>query len=215
MYLIGHLRAIGQSARIHAAIVLVLALGGMSYPALAHHPMGGATPSNWLEGLLSGIGHPVIGLDHLVFLIGLAALSAARPRPLVVGGAFIALSLLGVMVHDKVPFAVPVESLIALSVVLLGAVLARQWCGRRIAAGIAGAGFLHGLAFGEAIAGAEVAPMVSYLSGLGVSQMLLYGASVFAVQQLTAVRGGSMDIVYRVAGCLILAIGLAMAGLTA
>jgi len=215
MYLTGYLRAIGQSARVVAAAVVVMALGGMPYPALAHHPMGGAMPSNWLEGLLSGIGHPVIGLDHLVFLIGLAALSAARPRPLVVGGTFIALSLLGVMVHDKVPVAVPIESLIALSVVLLGAVLAGQWRGRRIAASIAGAGLLDGLAFGEAITGAEATPMLSYLFGLGVSQMLLYGASVFAVQQLMAVRGGSMDVVYRVAGCLILAIGLAMAGLTA
>jgi hypothetical protein len=30
-------------------------------PASAHHVMGGRTPSTFLEGLLSGLAHPVIG----------------------------------------------------------------------------------------------------------------------------------------------------------
>jgi urease accessory protein len=38
--------------------------------ASAHHMMGGRTPSTFMEGLLSGVGHPVIGPDHLAFLVG-------------------------------------------------------------------------------------------------------------------------------------------------
>ncbi|PKO63289.1 MAG: urease accessory protein UreJ, partial [Betaproteobacteria bacterium HGW-Betaproteobacteria-17] len=38
-----------------------------STSALAHHPMGGMTPQTLSQGLLSGLGHPVIGLDHLAF----------------------------------------------------------------------------------------------------------------------------------------------------
>jgi len=34
-------------------------------PAFALHAMAGATPTSFSEGLLSGLGHPVIGLDHL------------------------------------------------------------------------------------------------------------------------------------------------------
>ena len=48
---------------------LTLALSAL--PAFAHHPMGGATPSTMSEGLLSGIGHPIIGLDHLAFVVAM------------------------------------------------------------------------------------------------------------------------------------------------
>ena len=46
----------------------------VSLPAVAHHPMGGATPITLLEGLLSGFGHPIIGFDHLLFIfaVGIA-----------------------------------------------------------------------------------------------------------------------------------------------
>src|SRR5438046_3318700 len=40
-------------------------------PALAwaHHFMGNALPGTFAEGLLSGLGHPVIGLDHAAFIV--------------------------------------------------------------------------------------------------------------------------------------------------
>ena len=41
-------------------------------PAWAHHVMGGRLPSTFLEGLLSGLGHPVLGPEHLRFLIAVA-----------------------------------------------------------------------------------------------------------------------------------------------
>ncbi|MGD1951584.1 MAG: HupE/UreJ family protein [Leptolyngbyaceae cyanobacterium] len=53
-------------------------------PALAHHPMGGKTPSSFIEGFLSGVGHPVIGLDHLIFVIASGLLAAAMGRTLMV-----------------------------------------------------------------------------------------------------------------------------------
>ncbi len=42
--------------------------------------MGGATPSTLMEGFLSGVGHPVIGLDHLAFIVavGIAAAFTAQ-----------------------------------------------------------------------------------------------------------------------------------------
>src|SRR5262245_66464475 len=54
-------------------------------PASADHVMGGRTPSTFLEGLLSGLAHPVIGPEHLGFLIvggvaiGAFGLSRALP----------------------------------------------------------------------------------------------------------------------------------------
>src|ERR1700721_4016896 len=53
-------------------------------PASAHHAMGGP-PSTAIEGFLSGLGHPVIGADHLALLlavgviVGVARLSVLLP----------------------------------------------------------------------------------------------------------------------------------------
>ena len=59
-----------------AAGALLLA----STPALAHHPLGGLPMETISHGLLSGIGHPVLGFDHLFFiaLVGVAALYTGR-----------------------------------------------------------------------------------------------------------------------------------------
>ena len=45
-------------------------------PAMAHHPLGGLPMETLSHGLLSGIGHPVLGFDHLFFvaIFGIAAL---------------------------------------------------------------------------------------------------------------------------------------------
>jgi len=42
--------------------------------------MGGKTPSTFADGILSGLGHPIIGPDHLAFLIALVlAIVLLRP----------------------------------------------------------------------------------------------------------------------------------------
>jgi urease accessory protein len=45
--------------------LLALTLAGLvaATPALAHHAMDGQTPSTFVQGLLSGLGHPVIVLS--------------------------------------------------------------------------------------------------------------------------------------------------------
>ena len=58
----------------------------LSSPAFAHHAMGGRLPSTFFEELLSGLAHPVIGLDHLSALIAIGLLSAG----LVHGGVWLA-----------------------------------------------------------------------------------------------------------------------------
>ncbi len=63
------------------------ARGGRCRP-YAHHVMGGRMPATFAEGLLSGLGHPVIGIDHLAFIVavglavGVAGLSLAMPAAL-------------------------------------------------------------------------------------------------------------------------------------
>ena len=139
-------------------------------PAFAHHPMGGATPATFADGLLSGVGHPVIGLDHLAALIGVGLLAARF------GGwgvfalpwAWLAAMGVGVGAHlagVELPFA---EVCVALGVIAVGLAAALR---PMLSLGPAGllfalVGFAHGYALGEAVAGAEATPVVAYLIGL-------------------------------------------------
>src|SRR3989304_1299413 len=94
-------------------------------PASAHHVMGGRLPSTFGEGLLSGLGHPVIGLDHLAFLlavgiaVGVGGLSLALPV------VFVAASAIGVALHVNGVDIPGAELIVAASVILAGFLLAR------------------------------------------------------------------------------------------
>jgi urease accessory protein len=152
-------------------LALILALAPL--PALAHHPMGGEVPSTLWQGFASGIGHPVIGLDHLAFLLAagvLAATLGARRGTMAVL-AFVLGGFGGSLAHIAGTGFGPVEAMVAGSVVAVG--LALLWRGLPAAlvpAGFALAGLAHGHAFAEAIIGAEAAPLVAYLVALALVQ---------------------------------------------
>ena len=62
-----------SNAKVAAAGAGVVALSGS--PALAHHVMGGVTPETLWQGLLSGLAHPIIGVDHFAFILGVGLMS--------------------------------------------------------------------------------------------------------------------------------------------
>ena len=103
-------------------LITVLALAS---PALAHHPFGGATPQSGWTGLLSGLGHPVMGPDHLVFLLVVGLLSALLAHPWQITGAFLLAALAGGGGHLLALDLAAPEFTISLSVLLLGALVAR------------------------------------------------------------------------------------------
>ena len=151
-------------------IAALLAAGVSS--AHAHHAMDYAMPATALEGLLSGLGHPVIGIDHLLFIAGAGVLAARMRRghllPLVFVVASVAVAgmrYLGVDVGLD-------ELWIAGSLVVLGAIMlaARGPAGGVVAGLFLATGALHGYALAEAIVGAERTPLVAYLVGLTLIQ---------------------------------------------
>lgn len=148
-------------------------------PAWAHHPLGGQPMETFDHGLLSGVGHPILGFDHLFFVlaVGLAARLAgvARLGPL----AYIAAMLVGCAAqYSGFEFALR-EPMIALSLLVVGGVLAvgRAPSPTTLIALFAGFGLFHGAAFASSIAAQEggVSGMVlaGYLIGLGGVQYLL------------------------------------------
>jgi urease accessory protein len=155
-------------------------------PAWAHHPMGGRTPINAWEGFLSGLAHPVIGLDHLAFIIAIGILSAQFIRGWQLPIFFLVTAMLGTGIHlTQVGLPLPGVG-VALSVIALGVILVlRQRLEFVILASLfAIAGLFHGYAYGEAIFGAEMTPLISYLLGFTTIQAAI-AFSVYKVSQFT------------------------------
>jgi len=179
-------------------------------PAWAHHPMGGATPSTLMEGLLSGFGHPIIGVDHLAFILAVGIAAAFTPQRLLSPLAFILATVAGcllIVTGIALPF---VEIAVTASVVLLGALILS---GRRIPAAaylslFAVAGLFHGWAYGEAIVGAETTPLTAYLIGFAAIQYAIALAAGWVVLKLWKATGPEA-VQPRLAGAVAAGVGAA------
>jgi urease accessory protein len=149
-----------------------VALAAVSSSALAHHPMGGMTPTTFTHGLLSGFGHPIIGLDHLAALVAVGLIAARLGMRFSVPAAFVIAMLVGVGVHLGKIDIPAIEPAVSLSVLALGLVLVfTSSVPRGLAmAFIACVGLLHGYALGESIIGAETTPLFAYFLGLATVQ---------------------------------------------
>lgn len=160
----------------------VLALMMMiAQPAWAHHPMGGKLPQTFLQGLLSGFGHPVIGVDHLAAIVGVGILAALAGRSAAVVLAFSISVIAGVGLHLYGIDLPASELFVGLTTLLIGAlvILRQSMSAGRALLLFALAGLVHGYALGESIVGAEASPLVAYLLGLLIMQTAI-GVVVYA-----------------------------------
>lgn len=143
------------------------------------------------QGFLSGVGHPIVGIDHAAFIIAAGFLLALIPHGVFAVAALIAGSLAGAAVHLAGVALPGGEAGVALSVVLVGALvmyrrpLALGW----IAGGLFIAGVLHGHAYAESIFGAEPMPLGAYLAGFSLTQLGMAGAAFLLHRRLIAMPG--------------------------
>lgn len=151
-------------------------------------------------------------MDHLAFVIalGLAAAFMADGLKLIV--LFIVGTIAGVLARGLIASVPHLELLVSLSIVLLGFGFVAKELGRSLMwwAFAAAAGLLHGLAYGESIAGSPPTAVSSYLMGLALAQvMLALMAKTFVelmrVDQVPTLAG------VRVVGGVLVAIGMAFA----
>ncbi len=176
-------------------------------PAFAHHLMGGRMPATFSDGLLSGLGHPVIGLDHFAAVVAVGFIAAAHRAAPALGLAFVLAMIGGVALHVHGATVPGAEILVALSVIALGAILLSR---RAMAAGaaltlFALAGLIHGYALGELIYGAEPTPLYAYLLGLTVIQSAVALAAMAIARMLA-----SEPVRLRLIGAGIVGVGLAV-----
>lgn len=180
----------------------------MTASASAHHVMGGKMPTTFAEGFLSGLGHPVIGPDHLAFLLAIGVAVGVGGLNLVLPLLFVVASAIGVTLHVNGVNLPGAEIVVAVSVLSAGFLIAR---GRALPVSLwailfAAAGLFHGYAFGESIFGAERSPLHAYLLGLIIVQSVLTVGTALLVRRRA---GGVSAIAPRLAGAVIIGVGLA------
>ena len=183
--------------------------------AAAHHPMGGAMPTTFTEGFLSGIGHPVIGIDHLGFIVAVAIAAAFGGGGFGIVAGFIAASSVGVLVH-VIELNIPlVEPLVATSVIVAGAALAIGFTSARMSWLVLAvvAGLFHGYAFGEAVVGAERNVIGAYLIGLAIIQSVIAMIAMIAARRFL-VSSEPSPMPLRVTGGALTALGLFLLALS-
>ncbi len=188
---------------------VLIAFVAATEPAFAHHVMGGRMASTFGEGLLSGLGHPVIGVDHFAAVVAIGCIAAARSNGVALVIGYIVAMICGVGVHLLGTNVSGAELLVALTVLGLGAIVV--W--RRdmpIGAALtlfALVGLIHGYALGESIYGAERTPLFAYLLGLAVIQSAVALAAMAIAK--AAIRRAD-PVMVRLIGAGVAGIGLAV-----
>ncbi len=190
-----------------------LALLATTAPALAHHPLAGQPMETFSQGLLSGIGHPLLGFDHLFFVIamGVAALYTGFSR--IAPAAYIVAMLVGCLMMAN-GIGLPMkEAVIGFSLLAVGYIILS---GRALSMAAALPifaifGLFHGSAFGDTLATQEAAiggsVLIGYLLGLGVIQYAIaLGAgwvvkNIFKATEATAINA-------RLTGALVAGMGV-------
>ena len=189
------------------ALASPLVLAASIAPAFAHHPTGGQLPASVMSGLLSGIGHPIIGLDHLAFIAGVGIASAFLPRGVIAIAAFVVATVAGCALHLRGVTLPGAEFIVAGSVLFVGAAIMSGRAMPTILAAIvfALAGLFHGYAYGEAIFGAEQTPVAAYLIGFAAIQTAIAAAAMLITKGLASMASA---VPARLAGAVIAGIGL-------
>jgi urease accessory protein len=175
------------------AAYLKTTLAAVSFAALqltptasAHHVMGGELPATAWQGLLSGLGHPIIGWDHLGFVLGVGAIAYLVGSRILLPLLFVAGTVVGCLMHLGGYDLPGPELAIALTVASAAGIVAtstRAPAGL-LAAMLVTAGLFHGYAYGESIVGAEPSPFAAYIVGFAAIQSCIAVGTAVALGEL-------------------------------
>jgi urease accessory protein len=199
-----------RNLRIPSLLLASVVAAVAAEPAFAQHVIGGKMPATFGQGLLSGLGHPVIGLDHFAAVVAIGCLASLHATGVRLALGYVLAMMAGVTVHLMGATLPGAELWVALSVIALGAVLLtrRAMSAAAALALFAAVGLLHGYALGESIYGAEQTPLVAYLIGLAVIQGAIAVAAMSVARLL--MRRMTEAAPLRLIGAGISGIGLAV-----
>lgn len=164
-----------QARQISIAVLLSASLLVFSTPAIAHHMTDGKLPANFFVGFMSGLGHPIVGFDHFAFIVAVGLLAAIKRQGILLPIAFVVAAMLGTGLH-LIGLTLPgVELFVSGSILLFGLLLVlKDNPNIVVIMGLSAlAGLFHGYAYGESIFGAEMTPLIGYLAGFTVIQLVV------------------------------------------
>ncbi|PPR79669.1 MAG: hypothetical protein CFH01_00253 [Alphaproteobacteria bacterium MarineAlpha2_Bin1] len=141
----------------------------------AHHFIEGEVPRNLLQGLISGIAHPVIGLDHLFFLIFTSLIVYFIFKKNFFIFLFIFSTILGSFISIfNISFPL-LELSIIVSILLVGFsfFIYKSIPSFVILISFIIFGILHGSAYGKTIIDASVQIQISYILGFTLIQFII------------------------------------------
>ncbi|EDY38820.1 hydrogenase accessory protein [Cyanobium sp. PCC 7001] len=172
---------IQQRAGRSTGLGLALTVFSLALPARAHHllDINGLQPTP-LNGLVSGLLHPVIGPDHLLFLLALSLVGWQRRGAWMV--ALLAVGLLGSAAGLVAPGLPGAELIVAGTLSVVALVL---W-GWLPAVALLPAMALHGYVLSGSVLGWSAMPLASYGLGLLLSQAALLLLSLALLRRFTA-----------------------------
>lgn len=151
----------------------------------AHHPLGVENPYFLYEFFLSGIGHPIIGLDHLAFLITFAFfLSILKEKGLILSNLLL-FTFFGLLI-SFLKFTIPlVEIMIALSILAFGLLLlfsqqTKYFMNIMVTCLF---GVFHGYAYSDIMVYVNFYSLIVYLLGLVIIQLVIIFTVLFALEK--------------------------------
>ena len=139
-----------------------------AFPVAAHHPFeGGGESFSFLEGIISGLAHPLLGVDHLLFLlsvglIGRFSFSKWVPSLLLCG-------LLGAILSQFFPGILEFEFSMGISLIFAAFVVLEKLTPLIMFPLI----LFHGYLLGSTMVGAEPTPLLAYFIGMLISEAFL------------------------------------------
>jgi urease accessory protein len=119
---------------------------------------------NAFTGLLSGLAHPLLGPDHLLFLVALALVGLQRSGRWML--TLLAVGLAGTALGLVWPGLPAAELLVSLTLVVEGLVVLRRLPQMLLLPAFA----MHGYVLSSTVIGWESTPIATYLLGLLLSQ---------------------------------------------
>lgn len=182
---------------------------GVLSPAQAHHfaDISQLQPSSF-NGLLSGLAHPVLGPDHLLFLLALSLVGLQQRLSWSLG--LLAIGLLGSGAGLLWPGMPAADSLVACTLIVEALVLLKRLPPLLLLPAMA----LHGYVLSGPVFDWSAMPVLAYATGLFLSQAALLAVALVALRPIGSRLSSTQQ---RWLGFVLMALGgtWALAGLVA
>ena len=173
---------------------------------LAHHPLAGGPMLNFSDGFLSGIGHPILGLDHLAFIFGIGLISYLSRNLLNYSVTFIGGTLVGlfsIIFGFFLPFY---ELIISFTLLILGYFIISKNNNRFKKLIFSIFGIFHGWAYGAILSNEvklNIDVVLGYSLGLLITQLFIIFLGFSLIKNLYNFRFNNFSIIPVFSGVIV------------